>query len=89
MLEPQTTIGIELDAHMELVRDVPTRDLRRGDTVALSGSVWGVEEAKPTGRPAAFGVGSEWVVTLVADSGMRKEIASADSHVWKRVGTGL
>ncbi len=87
MLDPQTTFGIGLDADMELVRDIPTRALRRGDTVALSGSVWSVEGAKPTGRPAVFGVGSEWLVALAADSGIRKEIASAESHVWKHVGT--
>ena len=65
---------------MKLVTTATTADLTIGTQVEFAGRVRTVTALSDTGRPAVFGTGTEWAVTLDAT-----EMAAASSTKWNRV----
>lgn len=67
---------------MQITERISTQDLRVGDKVDTAGIVRTVTALVDLARPAVFGTGTEWHVSL--DD--REPMAAASSHKWNRVG---
>jgi hypothetical protein len=70
---------------MRLVKVVTTGELRVGDLVEWPGGPRSVEALAATGRPAIFGNGEEWDLTLRSAGGELSELRSATSDRWTRL----
>ena len=69
---------------MKLVTAATTTDLKVGTVVAFGGLDQTVTALLNTERPAVFGTGTEWAVTLTGPLGAR-DMAAASSHKWNVV----
>lgn len=69
---------------MRLVRDVGTAELQVGDAVEWRGEFCLVVECVDTGRPAAFGSGSAYDLTLNIANGAKVPMRAAASQRWTR-----
>ena len=70
---------------MKAVREVTTAELQVGDTVDWDGERREVRECRDTGRPAAFGSGTAYDVTLLRQDGTTMPMQAAAFQRWLRV----
>lgn len=70
---------------MRLVKEVRTCDLQVGDSIEWDSGRRLVVHLANTGRPAVFGNGHEWHISLRAADGGLVEMAAADDDYWVRV----
>jgi hypothetical protein len=72
-------------SNLTAVTRTATSDLVINDFVLFSGERRQVVELADTGKPALFGTGTAWDITLMNEAGRCTEMVAAASDKWNRV----